>query len=117
MLSAGTWALDGMPAVSGAIDQARRMGLDIANHTSRAVTPHLLEAADLIIVMEQGHQEALRAEFPASADKVHLLSEAVTGNRYDVRDPALMGEDEGVPQEIADLIHAGFERICSLVPN
>ncbi len=117
VLSAGTWALDGMPAATEAIYQAGRMGLDIAGHVSRAITPQLMDAADLVIVMEQGHQEALRAEFPRNANKVHLLSEAAAGNRYDVHDPAAMNSDEGIPQEIAELIHDGFEQICALVRN
>ncbi len=115
VLSAGTWAIDGMPAAAEAIYQASRMGLDLTGHISQTITAQLMRAADLIIVMEQGQKEALRVEFPASAGKVYLLSEAVTGSVYDVRDPAGMAINEGVPEEIDALVHEGFERICALV--
>ena len=62
----------------------------------------------------RSQKEALRAEFPASAGKVYLLSEAATGSVYDVRDPAGMFINEGVPEEIGALVHEGFERICAL---
>ncbi len=116
-LSAGTWAIDGMPAASEAICQAAHMGLDIAGHTSRTITPELMKVADAIIVMEQGHKEALQTEFPASANKVYLLSEAATDAQYDIPDPAGMATDEGVPDEIRELIHEGFERICALTES
>jgi protein-tyrosine phosphatase len=116
VLSAGTWAIDGLPAAQEAIYQASRMGLHLAEHASQTITAQLVSAADLIIVMEQGHKEALQAEFPASAGKVYLLSEAATGNAYEIRDPAAMVTDEGVPEQISALIHEGFERICALAP-
>lgn len=114
VLSAGTWAVDGMPAASEAIHQASRLGLDISGHRSQIITPELVRTADLIIVMERGHQEALQIEFPDSAYKVRLLSEAATGNSYNVPDPAVSGSDDGVPEEISGLIHNGFDRICIL---
>ncbi len=115
VLSAGTWAIDGMPAAAEAIYQASRMGLDLTAHISQTITAQLMRAANLIIVMEQGQKEALRAEFPASAGKVFLLSEAATGSVYDVRDPSGMVINEDVPEEINGLVHEGFERICALV--
>ena len=73
--SAGTWTTDGMPATQSAISGARYLGLNIAGHRSRIVNAELMGEADLIIVMEQGQKEALQAEFPRNAHKVHLLSE------------------------------------------
>lgn len=114
VLSAGTWAIDGMPAAPQAIHLASHMGLDISGHRSRVITPELMQAAELILVMEQGHKEALQIEFPGSAHKVHLLSEAATGSSYDIPDPAGAGSDDGVSQEISELIRTGFDRICVL---
>ncbi len=114
VLSAGTWAIDGMPAASEAIRQASRMGLDIGGHTSQAITPELMKSANLIIAMEQGHKEALQAEFPHEAHKVYLLSEATTGKSYDIPDPIGLGTNGSIPQEICELIHEGFERMCGL---
>ncbi len=113
--SAGTWTRDGLPAMPEAISSARKMGLNIARHASRAITALLMKDADLVVVMEQGQKEALCSEFPAQAHKVHLLSEATTGMSYDIPDPIVSPTDVDVPAEIADLLHKGFDRICALI--
>lgn len=115
VLSAGTWAVDGMPAAAEAIRQAGNMGLDIANHRSHLITPELMKTADLVIVMEPGHKEALQAEFPQEARKIYLLSEAAAGQTYNIPDPVGLAEVQAVPREISELIHDGFERMCALV--
>ena len=115
--SAGTWTADGMPAMPDAIRSASRLGLDLSGHTSRVIRSQLMSAADLVIVMEQGQKEALQSEFPRSAHKVHLLSEAATGAAYDIPDPVTSAMYAGadVPGEIDELIHSGFDRICALI--
>ncbi len=115
VLSAGVCTLDGMPAAAEAIRQAARMGTDVSRHTSQAITRQLMQAADCVLVMEQGHQQALRMDFPACAHKVHLLSEVATGTAYDIADPIASPSDETVPQELRELVHEGFDRICALV--
>ncbi len=113
--SAGTWTTNGLSAAPEAIRGASKMGLDITGHTSRAISGLLMKEADLIIVMEQGQKEALCSEFPESAHKVHLFSEATSGVPYDIPDPNGSASGLEVPGEIDDLIHAGFDRICALV--
>lgn len=115
--SAGTWTSDGSPAMPEAISRARQLGLDISGHASRVITSRLMKDADLIVVMEQGQKESLAADFPGQADKVHLLSEATSGMTYDVSDPVMSPSDADVPREISDLINAGFDRICALIPK
>ncbi len=113
--SAGTWTTDGMPATQSAISGARYLGLDITSHRSRIVNAELMGDADLIIVMEQGQKEALQAEFPRNAPKVHLLSEVATGLSYDIPDPGSLPLAGDVHAEIHELIHAGFDRIYAMV--
>ena len=119
VLSAGTWTSDGMPAMPGAIRSANQLGLDISRHASRVITPAVMSMADLVLVMEHGHKEALQLEFPESAHKVYMLSEAATGISYDIADPvtSAAAQDVDVPGQIEQLIHEGFDRICSLVSD
>jgi protein-tyrosine phosphatase len=112
--SAGTWTTDGLPASSDAITSAKRLGLDISNHQSRAITGALMQDADLILVMEQGQKEALEIEFPKSAHKVHLLTEAATGISYDIPDPAVSSSAGEVHTELDELIRQGFDRLREL---
>jgi protein-tyrosine phosphatase len=112
--SAGTWTMDGLPAAEQAILGARQLGVEVGRHASRAINAKIMNEADLVIVMEHGHMEALRTEFPASASKVYLLSEMAAGVAYDVPDPASSSAANEVYAEIDELVHSGFERMCSL---
>jgi protein-tyrosine-phosphatase len=114
--SAGTWTVDGAPASRYAIQVMAERGVDIATHRSRQLHRVLLEQADVVLVMTQGHAEALRLEFPDQADKVFLLSEMKEGQRYDIEDP--YGKPLEVYQtcveEIAALIDEGFDSIRAI---
>ena len=84
--SAGTWTEEGLPVWPPLLEIARRWNLDLSGHRSRPVSWALLRRFDLILVMESGHKEALRVEFPAAAERIFLLSE-MAGPPFDVRDP------------------------------
>ncbi len=88
----------------------------MAGHRSRQIDRATIEAADLLLVMTQGHAEALRLEFPDMADKVFLLSEMEGGRRYDIADPygRSLNYYQACAQTIESLIDEGFERIRSL---
>lgn len=53
--SAGTSSFSPAPASDGAQSAAQRRGLDLSEHRSRAVTVELLDQADLVLAMTQGH--------------------------------------------------------------
>jgi protein-tyrosine-phosphatase len=91
-------------------------GVDIATHRSRQLHRVLLEQADVVLVMTQGHAEALRLEFPDQADKVFLLSEMKEGQRYDIEDPYGRPLDvyQTCVEEIAALIDEGFDSIRAI---
>ncbi|MGA9533361.1 MAG: hypothetical protein WBR18_11650 [Anaerolineales bacterium] len=110
--SAATWGQAGQPASEKARQVAEENGFDLSHHRSRRVDDLDLAAIDLMLVMESGHQEALRAEFPQLADRIQLLT-SMAGPAYDVRDP-VGGDVEGYRRtwaEIASLIERGFERM------
>ena len=84
--SAGTWAQAGHPSHKIPLELMGELGIDMRGHRSREVNESLLAASDIILVMEQGHKEALCAEFPKHAEKIFLLSE-VGGKIRDIVDP------------------------------
>ena len=66
---------DGRPA---SVHSARLMadrGLDLSAHASRAMTPAMLEAADLIIAMERRHVREAAMLVPASWPRAFTLRE------------------------------------------
>lgn len=72
--SAGTAAWEDQPATGPAIQVAERAGVDLTGHRSRRLTPAMVRAADLVLVMERGHLAAVRA-LGADAGHSHVLSE------------------------------------------
>ena len=114
--SAGTWTKPGQPPPKDALLAARQLGLSIDQHLSRLINAELLSTHELILVMEQGHKEALLIEFPQAHGKVFLLSEVVEKIQCDIPDPAGKNSFE-VQQEaryLYDLIQRGFDPICNL---
>ena len=114
--SAAAWGRAGELATENARQVAVENGLDLYSHRSQRVEDLDLNAFDLILVMQVGHQEGLRAEFPDLAERIYLLSE-MSGPPYGVSDPA--GEDieryRRTWAEIEGLIEAGFEEIIERV--
>ena len=113
--SAGTWAMNGLPAMTEAIILAGELGLDIQDHRSQVITGEILQLADVVLVMESGQKEALQVEFPDERKKIFLLSEASKGISFDIPDPvAGLALGTQVAPEICELIRTGFDQISSL---
>jgi protein-tyrosine-phosphatase len=113
--SAGTWAAPGLPVLSGVAEVARTYDLDLSPHRSARLDRPTLAANDLVLVMENSHQEALQSEFPAYHERVHLFSQVVEGRPYDI--PDWMGNPQEIERTAADLdelIRLGLDSICSL---
>lgn len=114
--SAGTWARNGLPVPRHVETVMGEWGLTLQQHRSRMIQPQLVTTFDLILVMEKGHREALRIEFPQRAHRVVLLSE-LAGYRYDIADPINGSLDDvrATAHELAALLARGFDRIVATV--
>jgi protein-tyrosine-phosphatase len=72
----------------------------------------MLEDADLVLVMEQGHKESIQVEFPFARKKVYMLSQIVEGVIYDIPDPAeLKGEARNIIHDLVEMIRIGYGNI------
>lgn len=113
--SAGVWALDGRPAALNTQKILESRGIDLSEHRSRQVTGRMLEEFNLILTMELGHKEALRAAFPKSSSKIFMLSEMVD-ELSDIADPVggSISDFEDTYRDIDDIIARGFEKIRDL---
>jgi tRNA threonylcarbamoyl adenosine modification protein (Sua5/YciO/YrdC/YwlC family) len=86
--SAGVAAIDGLPITPEAGAVLAEKGLNADGYRSQRLTPALVDAARIIVVMTSGHQESIRQYFPASHGKVFLLkSFGGTQPDADVADP------------------------------
>lgn len=113
--SAGTWADEGAPASTYSCDVLGERGLDISRHRARRVDRAMVAAADLVLCMTRSQREAIQADFPEYAGRIHLLS-AMAGPAYDIADP-YGGPRQGYVEMVAELEHllaAGRARILAL---
>ncbi len=92
--SAGTFACEGDPASSEAVQVMEEIGLDIEKHRSTQFSKELAEWADLILAMEAKHIEEMEAMAPEEEAKMHTLlgyAQGVEGypgeDEYDILDP------------------------------
>ncbi len=110
--SAGTWGRDGYPAAAEAIEVMQARGMDISAHRSREVNAEIINAADFILTMERGQQEALQVEFSWQRDKIYSLTELV-GTEYDIPDPygGTLNDFEDTATELETIIEKGVDTI------
>lgn len=73
--SAGLGALVGYPASEFSIELMDELGVDISAHRARQIHPDMVNAADLVLVMEAGHKRAIDDADPTARGKVHRLGE------------------------------------------
>jgi len=73
VVSAGTHALEGLPATLQGQAASSSRGVDLSRHRSQPLTPWLIEHSDLILVMEPRHREAVLRTDPGAAGRTHLL--------------------------------------------
>jgi protein-tyrosine-phosphatase len=86
--SAGVCAANGWPPSDYAIEALSEKGINIAKITSRTLTPELIEEADLLVTMTEGHRQAVLTAVPESDGKVFLLkSFGVAQCAADIDDP------------------------------
>lgn len=113
--SAGTWAIPGQSSYPDARQDAEGVGLELEGHRTRLVDKVMLDKYDLILVMEKGHKEALKAEFPPVAERTYLLAEMVEGIPFDIPDPlARPDQHDEILQDMCNVIEGGFPRIRQL---
>jgi protein-tyrosine phosphatase len=82
--SAGIAALVGRPADPVAQELMRERGLDISAHRARQLTPDIIRAFELILVMEAGQDRAVESILPSARGRVHRIGR---WGDFDVPDP------------------------------
>jgi protein-tyrosine phosphatase len=85
--SAGLHALVGQPADATASEVARQHGLDLSAHRAQQVAGWMCSHADLVLVMEAGHQQELEDLYPMARGKIHRLGEFGPQGAFDIADP------------------------------
>lgn len=109
--SAGTSAMEGLPASTGSTEVARRHGIDIDGHRSRLLSGTLVREADLIVTMGSSHMETVGAIAPEALDYTRLLSEFSESLNGDIDDP--IGGDIDTYTRTYEMIARGVEAMVA----
>jgi len=93
--SAGIAALPSY-GIYGVLEKVlKEEGIEISNHKPNQITPQIVKDADLILVMERRHKEAILEMAPEVENRVFLLKEfAGEKENLDIPDPI------GQPEEV-----------------
>lgn len=105
IISAGLSAAQGDRAAPEGIQAVNELGAELPCHASQPLTADLVEQADFLFTMTQGHLTLLRLRFPNAGAVPCLLSQDGT----DIADP--IGGDQEVYRHCAQEIFRQVERV------
>ncbi|HLV29471.1 MAG TPA: low molecular weight protein-tyrosine-phosphatase [Burkholderiaceae bacterium] len=91
VFSAGIAALEGAGADATAQDIASRHGIDLSGHRAQQLSGWMCEQADLILVMETGHQRLLERKYPSARGKIFCLGRYGDDGPFEIEDPYRQG--------------------------
>ncbi len=118
--SAGISVFDGQAPSDHSVEVLREQGIDITAQRSQMLTPEIVERVDYIVGMTRGHRDAILSYYPASAEKLFVLREFVSGvdmesPEIDVPDPIGMGKPEYT--QTRNLIQEAMPALLDFVKN
>lgn len=113
--SAGILALEGMGATIETREVLARGGMDAAAHRTRRVTKELVDATDIILVMEKIHEERILQIAPEVKNRLFLLKEfaRINESNLNIADP--IGATRQFYEEVFFIIKEAVERISKII--
>lgn len=115
VVSAGTNAMEGVPATAHAVETAAAAGIDLRQHRARRLSVEMLRESDLVLCMEPSHVTTAKGLAPGVADRVHLITrhgaESRGAEAAGVADPI-----GGAADEYADTFHRIRSHLLRWVP-
>ncbi len=85
--SAGSTAVDGVPASPLAVEVAGKHSIDLSQHKARLLSRRFVESADLIIAMSWKHRDTVGFIEPSALGHTYLLTDFCDGESRDIPDP------------------------------
>jgi len=111
VVSAGLDALVDRPAHPETLRRGEALGLDLAKHRGRMLTPELALRADLILVMDQAQKSACEERVPSARGRVYLLGHWLPSAEQEISDP--IGRDPETHQRSHDHIQRAVVLWCA----
>jgi RpiB/LacA/LacB family sugar-phosphate isomerase len=114
ILSAGLGAISGEPASHYAVQALAELGIDISGHRSQPVTAQLVNEADAIFVMTEGHLQHMLMLSPGAYSKIFLLRQFeknLPRTDWEVPDP--IGQSYSAYLDCRDAIQSALPSILN----
>jgi protein-tyrosine phosphatase len=92
--SAGSTAVDGVPASPLAVEVAGKHSIDLSKHRARLLNRRLVKSADLIIAMGSKHRDTVGVIEPTALGYTYLLTDFCEGEFEDIPDPIGLSVEE-----------------------
>lgn len=111
--SAGIAAWPGQKATRQAERIMAELGLSLADHRTRPIDENLLNQADLILTMTEGHKSAILSEQPSVWNKIHTLKEFAGQEGRDIPDPFGKSDEEyrHAARQIRQALQAALDKL------
>lgn len=115
VLSAGIMMMNGMGATSETREILRGQGIDVSGHRSQRVTPDMVKISDLILVMEEAHEDYIVRLYPEARKRVFLLKEfaKITDTKLVIDDP--IGKSQEFYAQTLETIKQAIERVAEII--
>ena len=107
--SAGISVYEPSCASKNAILALKDMEIDISSHISKALTPDMVEKADLVLTMTNAHRDILKTAMENCKNKIFTLGEYAYDKNEQVPDP--YGMDIDAYKECAVSIENALEAV------
>ncbi len=85
--SAGSSALEGLPASTLAVEVADKHDIDLSNHRTRFLNRSIVLESDLIVAMSSKHKETVGVIEPRALGYTFLLTDFCDGLSGEIPDP------------------------------
>jgi protein-tyrosine-phosphatase len=106
--SAGFHAQPGRPADPNMTELAKTKGINLETQRSRRIDHAMIEASDLIFVMEKRHYDKIAMDYPTAASKTFLLN-----SRGEIDDP--YGKSTAVYKQCLDEVTTSVDTLTALL--
>jgi len=91
--SAGSSAIDGLPASSLSVEVAKKNSIDLTDHSARFLNRTMVKESDLIVTMGEKHRETVGVIEPSALKYTFLMTEFDEESSGDIGDPIGLGLD------------------------
>jgi protein-tyrosine phosphatase len=113
-ISAGFHETEGRPADPVMVEVAAASGIDLRDWSSRKVTRDMIDASDVVLVMEDRHYRQIATLFPDAAERTFLLGMAADARgEGEIADP--YGRPRHLYERCAGQVRGGVDAIAGLL--